>query len=533
MLLWKSIKEALRLSIRESNQTLYHGGLVITAMSLPLSKFGMSVGIIIIGVSWLLRNDWKEKWEILTKRRSLWYLGSLYLLFVIGLLYSSNVEYALHDLRIKLPLLLLPLFVGTSRPLSIQTRQYILSAFILAVSVTSILGALRLFGLYGEPVNDLREISLFISHIRFSLEVNLAIFISLYQLLTGWRSLSTSRMLFFVLNLLWLTVFLYLLKSLTGWVVFGVVAAIFLLREFRSRARRRSKYGIAILGFAMILLPLLIIGYCLQRFYNTGEIDFASLPDATVNGNLYSHYTENRQLENANFIWLYLCEEELSREWPKRSEIEYYGLDARSQEIKYTLIRYLASKGLTKDSLGITQLTEADIKAIESGIANHLYLDKWSLYTRIYVVIWQVDTYVKGGNPSGHSVTQRMEYLRAAGRLIGENLLFGVGTGDVQDAFIKQYEADDSLLSEKWRLRAHNQFATFLVSYGIIGFCWIIFAITRLIGLEKRQIGFLEIVFFLIALLSMLNEDTLETHAGVTFISFFLAYFVYSQQNNR
>jgi hypothetical protein len=38
-------------------------------------------------------------------------------------------------------------------------------------------------------------------------------------------------------------------------------------------------------------------------------------------------------------------------------------------------------------------------------------------------------------------------------------------------------------------------------------------------------------MFFFIAFLSMLNEDTLETHAGVTFFSYFYSLFLFARDN--
>jgi len=39
--------------------------------------------------------------------------------------------------------------------------------------------------------------------------------------------------------------------------------------------------------------------------------------------------------------------------------------------------------------------------------------------------------------------------------------------------------------------------------------------------------------FFCIALLSMLNEDTLETQAGVTFFAFFYCFFIWGKEDKQ
>jgi len=73
--------------------------------------------MIILAINWLLDKRLAEKLKIIIHRKSILLITIVYLIHVIGLLYSSNLEYGLHDLRIKLPLLALPIIIGTSQPL--------------------------------------------------------------------------------------------------------------------------------------------------------------------------------------------------------------------------------------------------------------------------------------------------------------------------------------------------------------------------------------------------------------------------------
>ena len=45
--------------------------------------------------------------------------------------------------------------------------------------------------------------------------------------------------------------------------------------------------------------------------------------------------------------------------------------------------------------------------------------------------------------------------------------------------------------------------------------------------LAKRQRSFMAVGFLILLLLSMLNEDTLETATGATFVAFFYALFIF------
>jgi O-antigen ligase len=110
--------------------------------------------------------------------------------------------------------------------------------------------------------------------------------------------------------------------------------------------------------------------------------------------------------------------------------------------------------------------------------------------------------------------------------------VIGVGTGDVPEAFRRQYEISDSKLSMKWRLRSHNQYLSFGVAFGILGLIWFMYVLAFPYTKHGDQ-GWLFSSFFIIALLSMLTEDTLETQAGVTFFTFFYCLFMFVDPDKR
>jgi len=143
--------------------------------------------------------------------------------------------------------------------------------------------------------------------------------------------------------------------------------------------------------------------------------------------------------------------------------------------------------------------------------------------------LWQLERYAKGGSPLKHSVSQRFEFLKVAKNIISENFWFGVGTGDVGDAFIEEYNKDKSKLNAKHRLRAHNQYITFFITFGFVGFVWFLIAyIYPAIILNKFK-SYLFLITFITISLSMLNEDTTETQMGATIFAFFLSFFLFSE----
>jgi hypothetical protein len=270
-----------------------------------------------------------------------------------------------------------------------------------------------------------------------------------------------------------------------------------------------------------------------KTFYKKGSAYSFPLKERTVNGNAYLHYPERKDIENGNPVWIYLNEEELRKEWNLRSSIKYDSNDLRAQKLRFTLIRYLTSVGFTKDSAGLTELRESDIKSIENGITNKLFTEGKSIKSRIYEIIWQVDYYLHGGNPSGHSVTQRIEFFKTGWHLFLRNFSFGTGTGDYRNDMIAQYQRDESILDQGYRFLPHNQYLTFLVSFGLIGFILICCSILIPVIMMKAYRSFLFNMFFLIILLSMFGEDTLETHTGVSFFAYFYSLLVFGKERSE
>jgi len=514
-----------------NHDNIYFAGLILLGICLPLSKFGMSVAIFILLGNWILEGDFKRKQRILQQRNSILIFSTLILVHLIWLLNTTDFQYAFKDIRIKSPLLALPLIMGTSRSVTTGQLKTIILFFVAGVTVGSLVSSFILLGYSGEAIDDIRDISVFISHIRFSLLINIAIFSLGYLLYAFHKQNKKIEIIAYSILLVWLVVFVFILQSLTGILILLIVGFVFSLIMIRRLTNFMLKYFLII---ALVTLPLIIIALisrAIIQFYRIDEPDPESVAQFTANGNPYEHNFQNKQVENGNYIWMYVCEKELAEEWNNRSGYDYTGLDEREQYLKYTLIRYLTSKGLRKDSVGISYLTGEDVQRIQQGITNYRYWHGSGLEYQLYQLIWQIDVYRKEGNPSGHSVTQRIEYLRTAFQIIGDYFFFGVGTGDLQKAFDEQYDENDSLLSDQWRLRAHNQYITFFITFGLFGFLICMVALIYPVFYEHKQNDYWFMMFLFIALLSMLNEDTLETHAGATFFSYFYSLFLFARDN--
>ena len=505
---------------------VFYGLLLLMAIGLPLSKALMSIIPGVMFVIWIAEGRFSTKLLRFKERKSLQLLISIFFVYLLGLFWTNSLQWGLHDIKIQLPLLALPLVIGTSDRLNYRQVKGIIYVFSAAVIVASFCSIGALLGLNGKIIHDPREMSLFISHIRFALLINISIF-SL-----GWYFLNSEKKnpaekIVLLISILWLCTFLVILKSATGWVVFltALAATVFIgIFRIKKLVWRVTFSGILI---AIFLLPLIYIGYVLHLFYTTEPIPENINSLRTSRGNVYSNELENKQIENGHYTFLYIAVDELRESWEKRSQIKYDSVSPSGYN-QYVLFRYMTSKGLRKDADGVAKLTNKDIQNIENGMTNYMFGNPFSLYKRIYQIVWETHNYLLGENPAGHSVTQRWEYYKMAHNIIGDRFWFGHGTGGYYMAYQDEYNQNHFFKNQDYRQRSHNMFLSYWIDFGIVGMIYICFALIAPIFLEHKGRSFLLLVFMLIVLLSFMNEDTLNNHDAISFFAFFYPLYLYS-----
>lgn len=528
---------------KSASYYLYISGIIIMLLGLPTSRFFMSISQFIMLGAWVIYGvemviaegqkpgiKWpvavfKKLFSILSRQKAaLVFLGIISLHFV-GLFWTEDIAYGIRDLRIKLPLLLLPVIFSTMPALTKKQLRNVLFVYLFALFAASVES---MYILFTKEITDIREISDHISHVRLALNVVLGIFVAIYLALSGKNGLKVwQRALSFVL-FIWFILFLFIMKSPTGLIILILTSGLlFLIFVFHLKSRLVRIITPIFFLFA-IIAGVVYLHEIITQYTSTEEIDIAKLETHTAHGGLYEHDTIHFPgIENGQYTGLYICQEELRTAWEKRSMIPYDGADKMNQELKVTLIRYLNSKGLRKDARGIDALTDSDIHAIEGGVANYYYISKFSIRGRVYQVLFGFDLYNKTGNPNGNSTLQRREYWKAGWNILKTHPVLGVGTGDLRLNFREYYEATNSRLLPEYRHRAHNQYLSIAIAFGVIGL--IIFLIGLLYPpyILRRHRSWYFTVLIIIVILSFIAEDTLETQAGATFSAFFYCLFLW------
>ncbi|MCB9183144.1 MAG: O-antigen ligase family protein [Flavobacteriales bacterium] len=494
--------------------------LALCAVFLPWSTAFLSMAQMLLAANWIamgiVQRDAATRWRAaFTSGAGLVFLSFL-LLHVAGLLWSTDLAWGLDLCRILLPILVFGVVLSGSRPLESGEMK-----LILLLGAWSAL-ACGLFGLLfsGAAEGDYRSLSMFISHIRLALLLCFATFLFVYHWPRGrmLRALHCAA----ALTCLYL---LSRLESLQGFLILAVIAAVMLWR----RAQRFPGAARIAVRSVLIVLPLALLWGGIQLLNARQKPVPAGVVERgerSAGGETYTHDTTNAQTENGTHVWTYIAWEEVHRAWGLRSERASDQLDDKGHPIWSTVVRYLASKGERKDSVSIMALEESEIRAIERGRTNVLEGQRGPLRERIEEVLFELDLYRSVGIANGHSVAMRIEFLKAGWAIARAHWLMGVGTGDTQRAFDAYYAESRSALDPRWRLRAHNEYLTLWISFGILGMLWALFSWW---WPAYRNRAWQRPVFIAWAIafgVSCLTDDTVETQAGATFFAFYYALLV-------
>ncbi len=550
-----------KITFSQLTRFFYILGLMGILAMLPFSKIVVSIGQMVLAGTWIVERFDYKRWMTFLRSRprfrfvvevipySLFltfrgiYKGlgvfvrnkpaliffSILVLHLIGLFFTSDFNYALKDLRTKVPLFLFPLFIATSAPFEKKAFHRFMLFFVLALLVATLINSWKASHM---QIVDIREIARSVSHIIFGLLLTLGIF-SLGVFTFRGRVVPLWAKGICLLVLAWFLAYMVLTKSMTGLLVL-LITLIILIPIWIFRMKNRwVKFGLIMAIVAVTAAAGFYLRSIVNDYYQVKPVDYRTLEQVTSRGNRYVHNVFNYQTENGNRLWLYVQWDELRESWNHRSRIRFDSLDLKRQPIAFTLVRFLTSRGYRKDADAVEKLTSEEVFAIEKGEANYIFMKEFRIRGWIYEFLLGYDKYRQTGNATGSSMMQRLEYWKASIGIIERNWLTGVGTGDMNIAFKQQYIRMHSKLDPDQRHRSHNQFLSIFVGFGVFGLAWFLFAIFYPPFILKRFDDYFFFVFLIIALLSMMTEDTIESQMGVTFVAFFYSFFLFGRKEKE
>lgn len=502
--------------------------LSIFVFSLPFSEslISISSGVLLLINVFSLGFRRKQRAHLL-QDKSMWLIGSILLIYIIGLIFTNDLHLGLYEIRKVLFWFILTIGVALIPKLSKQKFWLVFHVFIVCVTASTFFSFTRMLLSSSYTVENFRDVN-YVSHIPFSFQITLCLLILIYSFIYQIPFWSKSSWVFRIALMVWLTIFLVMLKSIVGLFAFYTMSMFMFIYLFKNKNLRKARIWLHAIAAIVFIAPVIYIGTVVLKFYSIKDKPADTIGSVTSHGNPYRFDEQNSMKENGHFVGWYLCEDELKNAWNDRSHVKYNENDDLGYCIAGTLKRYLTSKGLHKDAEGVANLTERDIANIQEGMANYIFdTPVYALYPRIYETIWELDQYFNTGNPNNGSLAQRIEYAKAALNIINNHFWFGVGTGNFEIEFAKAFKRINSKLVADHYGSAHNQYLSYFLKFGFVGFLYILGILFLVIYFKKMYRNQLFILFFIQMMIANLGDSNWETHVGLAYFVFFFALFLW------
>lgn len=497
--------------------------LALCLIFLPWSTAFLSLAQMLLVANWLVGGvltrsaavRWRAAFATAPSLAFLAFFG----LHVVGLLWTDDLGWGLDLVRILLPVLSFGAVLAGSGRLSTRDFRTVLLLGAWSAVACSVFGAV----FSRASADDYRGLSLFISHIRLALMLCLAVAVFVWKGRRGpwWEQLARAAAIAWVLH------FLARLGSVQGLALLALLGIALLWQKAAHLALLQR----TVLRLALVLLPasaLVPVVHALRAGMRLPPADLPQTAPRSAGGETYMHDLANAQQQNGHYVWTHLAWGEMRRTWPTRSLRSMDAPDDRGHVLWGTLVRYLASRGLPKDSVGIMALSDADVRAIERGVVDHRADSRNMLAQRLDELVFELQNYRDKGTAGGHSLAMRLEYWRTGWHIARRHWITGVGTGDTQRAFDAAYSAEGSSLPAEWRHRAHQQYLTLWISFGLFG---LLFSLWTWVWPAWHLGAWRHPVFLswaLIFAVANLSDDTIETQAGATFFALYYALLVFA-----
>jgi len=259
---------------------IYYYLFIALAFTIPVFGKLLSPIIALIGLNWILEFNFRKKWRRIINDKTakrLILFTSLYLIYLIGTLYSENTSHAeagaFFDLEIKLSFLLFPIFFATINFTKIRKDFYnrIRYAYILGCVVSTLLmfnfAVYQYFQLNTTDVFYYTHLAIRQHPSYLALYFTFAIVLTIIWLVEKPKQQAFKRNVA-ILLILYLQVFIVLLSSKAGIIVAAATyVTFFLFYLFFKRTRIAVSSIIASAGILTLFISLMLFPKSYERFY--------------------------------------------------------------------------------------------------------------------------------------------------------------------------------------------------------------------------------------------------------------------------
>ncbi len=435
-------------------------------------------------------------------------IGLLLFLQFAFLVYTNGFGFASRDFLIKLPLFLFPLFLAARPKINPGLFIRILTCFITAVFAGSIYRMVLLLNLPADtPISVLQA-----SDGRYTLHTVFALF-GIFFILHSQGAANTLLKIFLIATGTFLVVFMVILNLSSGILIFITLVLLLLLFYIVQIKALYPKIASVALWIVCLVLPFFYFLFAGFQFLNTPPVEFSKLEKHTLSGNSYYHDTVNFKAENGKWAGLYICDKELRQAWAERSKLPLDSLDHKKHMIRNTVINYLASKDLRKDSAGISQLSAADIQNIENGISRYDFNRVPGFMIQFENFSARYQRYLNLDNQKAGSFGTRIAAWFSSVKLIAQQHRNSNGLSVLP----AMYNDPHYNSGNGNRTGSARPFPAVLVTFGFIGLAWFVIALLYPGNRTIKYNQYLYAIFWIVFSLSLLIENTAGILESVLF----------------
>jgi O-antigen ligase len=233
--------------------------------------FATPICIILFALTWLLEGDIVRKITSWLKNKYALLFASLYVIYLIGMLYTQSPKHGWMDIQIKLSIILFPIILSSEGKMEFNKQKWFGFAFI-SGAVLHGLGCL-IFAAWqyfstGTATFTYMQFSKFVHPTYYSMYIDLAFVFMYYALTEKGKELNKNEKLFIYISAPFLLLILILLESKMGMIITALVMLILIAKYF---LRKLSTFKA--IATVVAVLGLLVIGISkVSRFNALGNL---------------------------------------------------------------------------------------------------------------------------------------------------------------------------------------------------------------------------------------------------------------------
>lgn len=225
----------------------------LLAFFIPLLPIALPILIVLLSLNWMMKiSNVSISFRTIKQNRALILMIVLYVLYLLGLIYSSNFKFASEILETKFSFLILPLvYAAYTNETKLQLTNYLKSFTFGCISYAILCFAYATYAFYKPVYTDLYGVLYDLGSNYFYYSYLSSVFhpsyASMYAVVALFSIYYLYKKEFLKLNYLWISViamfsiYILLLSSKAGWIGLIFIYAVFIIDLIRN-----SKYLIAI-----------------------------------------------------------------------------------------------------------------------------------------------------------------------------------------------------------------------------------------------------------------------------------------------